>query len=355
MLRDEGRNEKNKAEAGLSPNPKNPKVGAGGNSGGSSGGGAGTRAVPPLPGGGGTGGPEWRSELLAMEERMVTRIADMFKSEVAETKAMAKQAQETAEIMKGRMSEMEKGFAELRAKVESTKVDIQPPGKVKKLVSQMLKEEGEKQQIPPWGWWNSGAANRANSGGATGRNDRDPALRNRTAVVTGFTDFTHEKDIHSTVEKLYGEIKALEKKYTNYRRTNCCYLQFQTGDDKLAFLKEMRGPKTHGDLKIYVNADKTPEERKKDKSVNKLKRVLLAHEKTVPGFQQEGHEHYLDVIRGPGIVLIGRKPVGKWDRFAGEFKVQVKAIDSLQLGFQGAHIKDLWVAEMEKKRKVDEE
>ena len=88
------RAEKTKAEAGLSPNPKQGRgnlSGAGGSSGGGAGGGGGGPGIPPLPLGG--DGPEWRSELLAMEERMVTRIADMFKTEVAETKAMAKQAQ----------------------------------------------------------------------------------------------------------------------------------------------------------------------------------------------------------------------------------------------------------------------
>ena len=252
---------------------------------------------------------------------------------------------------------MEKGLADLRAQVELNKGDMSSPGKVKELVTQMIKSEGEKQKSPTYSnWWNAGTANRANSGGATSRNHRDPDLRNRTAVVTGFEPFTHQKDIYEAVEKLYGEIVNLEQKpYTNYRRANCCFLQFKTGEDKMTFLKKVPGPAMHGDRKIYVNSDKTPEEQKKDKSLNKLKMVLLSHEKSVPGLLQEGHAQYLDLLRGPGIVLIGKKTVGKWDRFAGEFKILVNAISSLQLGFRGEDIKKLWDDAMEKKRKEDEE
>ena len=331
---------KSKAEAGSSPIPKLAR-GTGGGGGGCGGGSsAGLPATPALPGD--NEPPGWA---VAMEARMTDKIAGMFKAEVQSIRSTADTALNTANELNEKFADMKRDMEALKVQISSTK-DITSSGKVQEMVQEMIKKEGEQSRSAnktQWGWWSGGAALRASSGGARNRNyENDPTLMNRTAVVSGFGEFTHSDKIKEVIKKVYGEIKGLEKTpFTYGRRAGTAYLQFNSEGEKTSFLQTLKGPVEFETLTLYVNREKNSEDQMKDKSVGKLKKVMLTQEGKVDGLKER-----IDILRGSGTVLVDDTSVGVWNRLKSEFMIKAAAIDKMKLGFSGADIQTAWAAEM---------
>ena len=146
--------------------------------------------------------PPWA---VAMESRMTDKIINMFKAEVIKTRAIAEEAKESVDQVKVKMSEMQKQFAELKSQVDESRNIDASPSKVQEMVQEMINKEGGNNTNalkPKWGWWSGTAANRASSGGARSRNyENDSTLMGRTAVVSGFAEFTYSDKIKEVIKK----------------------------------------------------------------------------------------------------------------------------------------------------------
>ena len=336
---------KSKAEAGSSPNPKHAKGLGSGGGGGGGGSGLGA-AIPPLPGDP-NAAPPWAS---AMEARMTETIAGMFKAEVQSIRSTADTALNTANELNQKLADMKRDMEAMKEQISNSK-DSTSTSKVQEMVQEFIKKEGEQSSSAnksKWGWWSGGASLRAHSGGARSRNyDDDPTLMSRTAVVSGFEEYTHTGTVIATIKQLFGDIKGLEKPpFTYGRRANAGYLQFKSDEEKRTFLRTLKGPVEHGSLTIYVNREKSQEDRQKEKSASKLKKAMLLQEGKVEGLKER-----IDVLRGSGVVLVDNTKVGAWNGLKGEFQIKVAAIDKLKLGFSGADVLAGWTVEMRPKQR----
>jgi hypothetical protein len=171
----------------------------------------------------------------------------------------------------------------------------------------------------------------------------------RTAVVSGFEEYTHSEKVRGTIKTIFGDILGLGKPpFTYGRRANSGYLQFNSDEDKQKFLKTLKGPTQHESLTIYVNREKTQEDQKKDKSASKLKKAMLLQEGKVDGLKER-----IDVLMGSGVVLVDNIKVGTWNRSKGEFRIFVAAVDKMNFGFGGTDVLKTWTEEMRPKEREE--
>ncbi|CAE8648478.1 unnamed protein product [Polarella glacialis] len=86
--------------------------------------------------------------------------------------------------------------------------------------------------------------------------------------------------------------------------------------------------------KMYINENKTLEERIKDKSVRKLCKVILDKDPLLKDSERLWRKYY------QGVVGIDKLRVGEWQD--GKFVINVAGINTKSLGFSGESIQEEW-------------
>ncbi|CAE8643281.1 unnamed protein product [Polarella glacialis] len=120
------------------------------------------------------------------------------------------------------------------------------------------------------------------------------------------------------------------------RRCSVCLVIFPNSNSMRSFIKNYnKGENILLDgRKMYINENKTLEERIKDKSVRKLCKVILDKDPLLKDSERLWRKYY------QGVVGIDKLRVGEWQD--GKFVINVAGINTKSLGFSGESIQEEW-------------
>jgi hypothetical protein len=170
--------------------------------------------------------------------------------------------------------------------------------------------------------------------------DAEEEERARSAVISGFAPESFHLDIKQIVKDKFGDRLPDDIKLdTPGRLCSICFIIFESPEASSRFIKEhinksKEAPVVHEGRKLYVNENKTPSERHRDKSIRKLTHVLLTLD---PELNDKIIRKY-----HRGFVNFERTRVGDWIEAENRFVIHTAAINALSLKFSGDEVQKAW-------------
>ena len=156
----------------------------------------------------------------------------------------------------------------------------------------------------------------------------------RKVVMGGFLQDSTKSVVEEKVRQVMGTATGVDEIYA-YRRGSIGFVRFRTADDMWKFLKEfnaLQDKPFYNDKKMWAAASRSPEDRRKGKTLSSCKRVLIE----VGLAKAVG----VDYDSKRGLLWIGSRRVGMWQAEEQQLELDERQMQAAGVAVSAKMLKD---------------